>query len=148
MPSPLTAENSFGSDSSSLTDLSTSSFSSVGSDDFIVTVRESMEDYKVSERLVYAERQARKMIQRLADAPEEDGQIPDLYSNPAVPNVTVKLHKVLEAMLANAEACGGSHGKRYTLAAICTAGRSSGDGIQSLSRLGITWLSHFLWVCE
>lgn len=149
-PRPLAPDNSPSSESSASSDLSTEPSNSFESGR---TVRSYMEDLKHPQAMEHAERQARQMIQSLENAPAEDGgRSPNLYSNPAIPDVEVKLHKILEAMLANAEACGGSHGKCYTIASICSAGRSSKskeeDDIQFLRNLGVTWLSNFLWVCE
>lgn len=59
---------------------------------------------------------------------------------------SLHLDKVMLAMLAFAEDCGGESGKRYVAAAICSC-LEEDDLVGALAGLGITWLTHFLFVC-
>ena len=67
-------------------------------------------------------------------------------------SVKVQADTVLEAMLAQAEGCGGEHGKRYTATAICACIHekrwNSPETLQALRALALTWVSHLLFVCE
>ena len=64
----------------------------------------------------------------------------------------VQADKVLEAMLAHAENCGGENGKRFTATAICACvhekRRNSPETLQALRVLALTLVTHFLFVCE
>ena len=67
-------------------------------------------------------------------------------------SVRVQADKVLEAMLAQAESCGGENGKRYTATAICACVHDerwdSPEVLQELRGLALTWITRFLFVCE
>jgi hypothetical protein len=67
-------------------------------------------------------------------------------------NVKVQADKVLEAMLAHAESCGGENGKRYTATAICACVDekrwNSPETLHTLHDLALTWVTHLLFVCE
>ncbi|KAF5319243.1 hypothetical protein D9619_008706 [Psilocybe cf. subviscida] len=58
---------------------------------------------------------------------------------------SVQLDKVMTAMLAFAEECGGQSGKRYVASAICCCSEDE-DVVGALAALGTTWLTHFLFV--
>ncbi|KAF8321957.1 hypothetical protein F5887DRAFT_345700 [Amanita rubescens] len=62
----------------------------------------------------------------------------------------VQADKVLEAMLAQAENCGGENGKRYTATAICACVHekrwNSPETLQALHVLALTWVTRFLFV--
>jgi hypothetical protein len=60
--------------------------------------------------------------------------------------ISVKLDKVMAAMLAYAEECGGDDGKDYVASAILTCSREE-DMVEALAALGTTWLTHFLFIC-
>jgi len=67
-------------------------------------------------------------------------------------SVKVQADKVLQAMLAQAESCGGENGKRYTATAICACVHekqwNNPETLQALHDLALTWVSHLLFVCE
>lgn len=60
--------------------------------------------------------------------------------------VTGTVAKVLSSFLDHAEECGGHKGLAYTAAAICAC--EGEETLQKLQRLGSTWVSHFLRMCE
>jgi len=57
----------------------------------------------------------------------------------------VELDKVMIAMLACAEECGGESGKRYVASAILTCSKEE-DVFGALAALGTTWLTHLLFI--
>ncbi|KJA21512.1 hypothetical protein HYPSUDRAFT_723569 [Hypholoma sublateritium FD-334 SS-4] len=59
--------------------------------------------------------------------------------------ISVNLDEVMSAMLENAEECGGKDAKRYVAAAIEVCSRRE-DTVGTLAALGLTWLTHFLFV--
>jgi len=63
---------------------------------------------------------------------------------------TLNLHLVLLAMLFHADGCGGEHGTRYVTAAVLACvindDAESGDTLQMLRDLALTWVSHLLFV--
>ncbi|KAF5378139.1 hypothetical protein D9615_007526 [Tricholomella constricta] len=64
----------------------------------------------------------------------------------------LELHAVLQAMLDNAESCGGQDSKRYTASAICLCtivldDPDNGNTLYMLRELAITWVTHLLFVC-
>ncbi|KDR73281.1 hypothetical protein GALMADRAFT_251878 [Galerina marginata CBS 339.88] len=63
-------------------------------------------------------------------------------------SISVHLDKVMLAMLAYAQECGGESGKRYVAAAIvsCSKEDSDADVVGALAALGTTWLTHLLFV--
>jgi hypothetical protein len=60
--------------------------------------------------------------------------------------ISVQLDKVMIAMLACAEECGGESGKRYVAAAIFSCSEDD-DMVSALAALGTTWLTHLLFIC-
>ncbi|KAF8956807.1 hypothetical protein BDZ97DRAFT_1737811 [Flammula alnicola] len=62
--------------------------------------------------------------------------------------VSVNLDAVMRAMLAHAEGCGGEGGKRYVASAIVACGKKGDDEavVAALTALGITWLTHLLFI--
>jgi hypothetical protein len=61
--------------------------------------------------------------------------------------ISVKLDKVMTAMLAYSEECGGDRGKMYVASAILTCSKEE-DVIGALAALGTTWLTHLLFICQ
>jgi hypothetical protein len=61
--------------------------------------------------------------------------------------ISVKLDKVMTAMLAYAEESGGDSGKNYVASAILTCSKEE-DVVGALAALGTTWLTHFLFNCQ
>ncbi len=61
--------------------------------------------------------------------------------------ISVNLNLVMSAMLENAEECGGEDAKRYVAGAIVACSRRE-DVVGTLAALGVTWLTHLLFVCE
>jgi hypothetical protein len=61
--------------------------------------------------------------------------------------ISVELDKVMIAMLACAEECGGESGKRYVASAILTCSLEE-DVVAALAALGTTWLTHLLFICQ
>jgi hypothetical protein len=61
--------------------------------------------------------------------------------------ISVELDKVMIAMLACAEECGGESGKRYVASAILTCSGEE-DVVAALAALGTTWLTHLLFICQ
>ncbi|KAF8342399.1 hypothetical protein F5887DRAFT_1283776 [Amanita rubescens] len=65
-------------------------------------------------------------------------------------SVKIQADKVLEAMLAQAENCGGENGKRYAATAICACVHEkrwdSPETLRELRGLALTWITHFLFV--
>jgi hypothetical protein len=60
---------------------------------------------------------------------------------------SVELDKVMLAMLACAEECGGESGKRYVASAIYACSKEE-DTVVALVALGTTWLTHLLFICQ
>ncbi|KAF8636276.1 hypothetical protein AX17_003667 [Amanita inopinata Kibby_2008] len=91
------------------------------------------------------ERTAKKLIDNLA-AKELDDYKQQLNRE----TITLKLHKVLKAMVEHAEECGGMNAKRYVAAAICVCVMSddpvSEETLISLHHLAKTWFTHFLFI--
>jgi len=61
--------------------------------------------------------------------------------------VSVNLDEVMKAMLENAEECGGDDAKRYVASAIVACSRRE-DVVETLAALGVTWLTHLLFICQ
>ena len=61
--------------------------------------------------------------------------------------ISVGLDKVMIAMLACAEECGGEGGKRYVASAILACSEEE-DVVEALAALGTTWLTHLLFICQ
>ncbi|KAF8076872.1 hypothetical protein FPV67DRAFT_1472998 [Lyophyllum atratum] len=59
--------------------------------------------------------------------------------------ISVELDKVMIAMLACAEECGGESGKRYVASAILTCSGEE-DVVAALAALGTAWLTHLLFI--
>ncbi|KAF8076877.1 hypothetical protein FPV67DRAFT_1473008, partial [Lyophyllum atratum] len=59
--------------------------------------------------------------------------------------ISAELDKVMIAMLACAEECGGESGKRYVASAILTCSGEE-DVVAALAALGTTWLTHLLFI--
>ncbi|KXN89302.1 hypothetical protein AN958_05806 [Leucoagaricus sp. SymC.cos] len=59
--------------------------------------------------------------------------------------ISVELDKVMIAMLACAEECGGESGKRYVASAILACSKEE-DVVGALAALGTTWLTHLLFI--
>ncbi|KIM46724.1 hypothetical protein M413DRAFT_261455 [Hebeloma cylindrosporum] len=58
--------------------------------------------------------------------------------------ISVELDKIMIAMLACVEECGGESGKRYVASAIVACSKEE-DVVGALAALGTTWLTHFLF---
>jgi len=61
--------------------------------------------------------------------------------------ISVRLDKVMIAMLSCADECGGEGGKRYVASAILGCSKEK-DVIGALASLGTTWLTHLLFICQ
>jgi hypothetical protein len=61
--------------------------------------------------------------------------------------ISVKLDKVMTAMLAYAGECGGDRGKTYVASAILTCSKEE-DVVGALAALGTIWLTHLLFICQ
>jgi len=61
--------------------------------------------------------------------------------------VSVNFDKVMSAMLENAKECGGDDAKRYVASAIVACSRRE-DVVETLAALGVTWLTHLLFICQ
>ncbi|KXN86444.1 hypothetical protein AN958_10100 [Leucoagaricus sp. SymC.cos] len=61
--------------------------------------------------------------------------------------ISVQLDKVMVAMLAGAEECGGESGQRYVASAILACSKEE-DVVEALASLSITWLTHLLFICR
>lgn len=61
-------------------------------------------------------------------------------------DASIHLDKVLKAMLFYANDAGGEPARRYVASAIVASSRLG--SIPRLRALGITWITHFLYVCE
>ncbi|KAG5649626.1 hypothetical protein H0H81_002791 [Sphagnurus paluster] len=59
--------------------------------------------------------------------------------------ISVELDKIMNAMLACADECGGECGKRYVASAIVTCSKEE-DAVGALAALGTTWLTHLLFI--
>ncbi|KAF8867688.1 hypothetical protein CPB84DRAFT_1970401 [Gymnopilus junonius] len=59
--------------------------------------------------------------------------------------ISVGLDKIMLAMLACTEECGGESGKRYVACAISACSEEE-DVVGALEALGTTWLTHFLFI--
>ncbi|KAF8874715.1 hypothetical protein CPB84DRAFT_1797264 [Gymnopilus junonius] len=59
--------------------------------------------------------------------------------------ISVGLDKIMLAMLACAEECGGESGKRYVVSAISACSEEE-DVVGALEALGTTWLTHLLFI--
>ncbi|KAF8076873.1 hypothetical protein FPV67DRAFT_436472, partial [Lyophyllum atratum] len=59
--------------------------------------------------------------------------------------ISVELNKVMIAMLACAEECGGESGKRYVASAILACSEQE-DVVAALAALGTAWLTHLLFI--
>lgn len=59
--------------------------------------------------------------------------------------ISVGLDKVMIAMLACAEECGGESGRHYGASAILACSKEE-DVVRALTALGTTWLTHFLFM--
>ena len=80
------------------------------------------------------------------------------YKNSASKPISVRLDAVMIAMLAAADELAPSEelrfvekgGKRYVASAIVACSRKGDDEdvIDALAALGITWLTHFLFICQ
>ena len=68
------------------------------------------------------------------------------YRKGDITEVSVNLDEVMNAMLENAEECGGEDAKRYVAAAIVACSRRE-DVVGTLAALGFVWPTHFLFVC-
>ncbi|KAF8187133.1 hypothetical protein BJ912DRAFT_1042888 [Pholiota molesta] len=63
--------------------------------------------------------------------------------------VSLNLDAVMSAMLAFAQDCGGAKGTRYVASAVIACSGKGGDDddvVHALVSLGVTWLTHFLFV--
>ncbi|KAF8638664.1 hypothetical protein AX17_002045 [Amanita inopinata Kibby_2008] len=92
------------------------------------------------------ENTAKKLIDNLAASKEQDEYEQQLRLG----SIKLELHKVLKAMLEQAEPCGGMNAKRYVAAAICACMVSdnpvSAETLNVLCDLGKTWFTHFLFI--
>ena len=61
--------------------------------------------------------------------------------------ISVKLDRVLTAMLACADRCGGENGKRYVASSMLACSLEE-DVTMALEALGTTWLTRFLFPCQ
>lgn len=102
---------------------------------------------------INAVRKSRTPLQELVDAAEKiinEKFAPDSRSTYKYKKdseeISVELDKVMIAMLACAEECGGESGKRYVASAILTCSREE-DVVAALAALGTTWLTHLLFIC-
>jgi len=93
-------------------------------------------------------------LQELVDAAEKivnEQFAPDSKSTftykKGVNEMSVQLDKVMIAMLACAEECGGEGGKRYVASAILGCSKEE-DVVGALAGLGTTWLTHLLFICQ
>ncbi|KAG5635140.1 hypothetical protein H0H81_012328, partial [Sphagnurus paluster] len=114
--------------------------------------RASVETYKSLKEGITRVEQSQIDPQELVDAAEKlikEKFAPDLRSTFAYKEgsetISVKLDAVMSTMLAYAEDCGGERGKRYVASAIVACGEQQ-DVVGSLAALGMTWLTHFLFI--
>jgi len=116
---------------------------SVRSVDFKQTVGHLIEDKSLDTKDLVVE--AMTLIDRLSNNPEKN-----VYACSGSPSVD--LHAILREMINHAEGCGGTKGRRYAASAVVACGRYGDHGtpntIGLLRDLGMTWLSHLLFVCE
>jgi hypothetical protein len=101
-------------------------------------------------------RNSQKSLQELVDTAEKiinekfahNSQSTFKYKKGSV-GTSVQLDKVMLAMLACAEECGGESGKRYVASAIYACSEEEGM-VGALAALGTTWLTHLLFIssCE
>jgi hypothetical protein len=63
--------------------------------------------------------------------------------------ISVSLAAVMSAMLSCVEECGGMSGKRYVASAIISCTKQTNEAaIEALADLGLTWLTHLLFICQ
>ncbi|TFK64942.1 hypothetical protein BDN72DRAFT_881228 [Pluteus cervinus] len=73
----------------------------------------------------------------------------DPYDNYVVSDFSVKLSRILRAMVEHAESCSGKPAIIYTCATVVACSRKNGEvdrTIESLLQLAKAWLTHFLFV--
>lgn len=57
----------------------------------------------------------------------------------------VRLDRIMSAMMDHAANIGGDHSRRYVAVAIISA---HSDSMERLMHLGVTWLTHLLFMCK
>ena len=127
-------------------DDSLSSLTSISSDSFIKTydsLKEQITSIKNSEiHLQQLTNDAEKIINETF-APHPKSTF--IYKKASTP-LTIQLDNVMNAMLVHAEESGGEEAKRYVASAIVACGQKE-HMIEALEAVGVTWLTHLLFIC-